>query len=629
VLFVVLSELKFIFLTVIFLLPACLLAQHLPTWKAIDPANPATSYTAFDMLNARAGLLAITDKNFSGVSKYVNGVLTNVFVTPVPQSRLITALLIKDQNAAYISVTGDGLYEATNGWNNFSNIYSDPDLFLLAVNDKEVLVNLEKKLNYSSDGGASFHSTHGISPTDTVVAVEYYSGKTALALTGKHLYRSADGGQNWTLILDSLIGARTFYIDHTHGISYIGSSKLLSSADSGVNWGSITSLFFDSLPGPISGARDCSGNFYIGPSRAGNNMYRTVNGGKFFQDAGSSWSGSTALKKGIVFDRGSTIFFLDSNSGILTVVHDGIDSTITDSVRDRIKILEDSGITNSLCPGVQPVSFNVSLTYDQCTGIDLQSLTQVTTNAAFTAKLTPGFLGNATIAIPFTYRAARPGPDTVHYVLQFQSPVTQNTEKKFIDVIAFGKSGSPELSLSNTELDFPVTKVDTTTKLSLVISNPGCDNLVVDSAISTNPAVYVITAAKFPITVTPGKSTTITAAFSPHIEGEYLESLEIGTNVGSRYITLLGFTPHSVQGVVPSDEVQRLRIYPNPADKSMTLSATTLPKNIFIRDLLGREALHLTTAGTSEFTFSVESLPSGIYILDTGISKLERIIIAH
>jgi hypothetical protein len=612
-------------------LPACLLGQHVETWAPIDPANPGTNYTAFDMLTSRTGLVAITDKNFSGVSKYVNGVLTSVFTAPNAQSKLITAVIIKDQSFAYISVQGDGLYEASKTWTTYTNIYSDADLYLLAVNDMQILANLEQKLNYSSDGGMNFHMVNGIALTDTVLAIEYYNPKIVLALTGKHLYRSGDGGQNWALILDTLKETRTFYIDHTHRLTYIGGSHLMLSPDSGATWQNITSLFFDTLRGPITGARDCSGNFYVGPSQAGNNMIRTVSQGKFFQDAGPSFGGSIALKKGIVFDRGSTFFFQDSLSGIIAVVHDGIDSTITDSVRDRIQVIEDSGIVNSLCPGVQAASFNVSLTYDQCTGINLQSLIQVIPNPGFIGKLTPGFLDDATIRIPFTYHATHPGPDTAHYVLQFQSPVTQNTEKKFFDVIAFGKAGSPELSVSSKELDFPVTDVDSSSKLSLTLSNPGCDTLVIDSAVSTNPAVYQISQAAYPIKIAPGKSVVITATFTPHAEGEYLESLEIGANTGGRFITLLGFTPHVVNGVVISSQAdQKIRIYPNPADNKITIhSENPLPKKIIMRDLLGREVIQLFTDGTSEFKFSAQSLTPGYYLLDFGNTQSERIIIAH
>jgi hypothetical protein len=335
------------------------------------------------------------------------------------------------------------------------------------------------------------------------------------------------------------------------------------------------------------------------------------------------------MKKGVVLDRGSTIFFLDS-SGTFSLVHDGIDSVITDSVANRILIQPDSGITNSLCPGTPSTSFAVSILFDQCTGIILDSLKQITPSAPFTMKFTPGFLADSTIRIPFTYHASHPGWDTAHYRLRFHSPITQNVEQRFFDVIGFGKAGSPDMSLSTIELDFPQTGIDSTHTLSVNVNNPGCGILNLDTVVSTNPAIFILGPKTYPVTVAPGKSATFTVTFNPHFAGDYLESIEVETNIGNRYITLRGTSSsHPLKTADTKDQNGKIRIAPNPADNVLWLTSDSpLPEKIKVFDLLGRQMLEITTDKGFSAHYDLHSLPNGYYFFDCG-NELERIVVRH
>src|SRR5437868_15449603 len=94
---------------------------------------------------------------------------------------------------------------------------------------------------------------------------------------------------------------------------YIGGERLILTDDSGSTWKNITNLFFDTIPGPVIGARDCSGTIYIGPDGYDQEMLRSTDQGRFFQDAGQVRIQGGApllhMRKGEVFDRGSTIFY--------------------------------------------------------------------------------------------------------------------------------------------------------------------------------------------------------------------------------------------------------------------------------------------------------------------------------
>src|SRR5262249_35452680 len=158
------------------------------------------------------------------------------------------------------------------------------------------------------------------------------------AVADSNLYRSNDGGANWYLVLDTLKLTRSIYIDHTHKYIYAGGANLMRSADSGVHWTELSSLFFQPLIGQVIGTNDCSGVFYLGPDRINRGeLLRSVNFGKFFQSVGPANFASTRMVKGVVLDRGSTFFWLDS-SGLISLSTVGIDYTITDSVKDRVII---------------------------------------------------------------------------------------------------------------------------------------------------------------------------------------------------------------------------------------------------------------------------------------------------
>src|SRR5690242_18294480 len=74
--------------------------------------------TAFDMLTTRIGLAAMTFPFQQVLARYDNGVLTGY-------SNLegkVTSIVIRDTNTAYLSVEGEGVYEATNNWKDLTLI---------------------------------------------------------------------------------------------------------------------------------------------------------------------------------------------------------------------------------------------------------------------------------------------------------------------------------------------------------------------------------------------------------------------------------------------------------------------------------------------------------------------------
>lgn len=576
------------------------------------------------MLTTRSGLFALDNNGFTALARVDTGRITETFNT----NDKITSVIIRDENVAYFSVKGDGIYATSNRWKNFKLIQSAGDPNLLSVFGSMLFANFSSVLQYSDDG-ATFHQAGGFLPTDTVSAAEAFSLQTAVAVTGKKLYRSLDGGKNWFMVLDGLVRTNSIYVDRTHKIIYIGGSKLMKSLDSGKSWQTLTNVFYN-LAGPVVGSRDCSGTFYIASDPLTHGViYRSVDQGKFFQEAGPGMPSLTHLKKAVVLDRGSTFFWLDT-VGLLYYVRDGIDGVITDSVRDRIIIEPDTGVRYSLCNNLAATSFGVSLLFDQCTGIILDSLKQIKPAPQFAAKFIPGLINDTTIRIAFTYKPALAGRDTAHYRLKFHSPLTGNIEQVFFDVTGSANGGSPELLLSSSDLAYAPTYVDSARKLSVTISNIGCDTLRIDTIFSTNPAIFVGESKNFPLKIVPGKNIQYVVTFSPHFEGDYLESLDIETNSGARFISMSGKgIVRATKSVPVFAEEEGIRIYPNPANNFFTInSVRPLPERIVIRDLLGREVLTLKSNGAFNFVCDLHSLCNGYYVIDLE-GSFQKIIIAH
>ncbi len=581
------------------------------TWKPIG--NQRVS--AFDMATTKKGLIAINDGTVL-VAKYTNGTIDGLF-TP---NGIVSSIIIRDTNIAYLSVLGDGIYEASARWTNFTKIQDANRCEILLVYRTTLIVMIEQKIYYY-DGGI-FKPSVGIDATDSISAVEAYSTSTLIATADSAIYRSLDGGATWTKTLTNISSIWSLYSDHVNKIMYAGGKQLLKSLDSGATWKPLSSIFFD-LTGPVVGSRDCSGVFYLGayshPVRG--ELLRSVNFGKFFQDVGSAYLSLIHLRKGVVLDRGSTVFWLDSG-GVFSVSHDGVDSVITDSVRERIAIGIDTIIHNSLCTNAGNSNATFRIRYDQCTGIFLDSLKQLELNSAFKLNFAPQFVSDSEIKISYSFRANHEGDDSVRYRLRFHSPITGNLESLIFTLRGVGDGSSAILSLSQTLIEYGKTGIDSLKKRTVTLTNTGCDTLTIFDINSSSSVLFQITSKVLPINLLPGESTPITISFTPHTEGDYLESITMTTSVGTRFLTVRGSASKNAGG----DTLDGVReysaltpaLYPNPASTILFISNTisNFSSNISCYDLLGRSYKpQILSSDNTNTKIDITMLPPGRYVL--------------
>jgi photosystem II stability/assembly factor-like uncharacterized protein len=81
----------------------------------------------------------------------------------------------------------------------------------------------------------------------------------------------------------------------------------------------------------------------------------------------------------------------------------------------------------------------------------------------------------------------------------------------------------------------------------------------------------------------------------------------------------LNFGDLAVQAV-PVANVN-VRIFPNPASSSVTITSAEAGSTVHLLDILGREVLHGTVPAIGSFTLDVSSLPRGLYYISDGITR--------
>jgi hypothetical protein len=582
-------------------------------WTVIEDRK----VSSFDMLTTRLGLIATNDQA-RVLGKWDNGIFSGVFIPP----NEVTSIVIKDKDEAYASIKGNGIYRSSNGWGSWQKIHDAVDSRVVCVSGNQVFITKGNTAYYQSVG--SFQPSQGIPSEDSVRDIAIISSKTSYALTRTTLWRSDNGGANYSMVIDTVREGQSLYFDTAAKILFIGAKLPLRTLDGGQSFQTITSIFFFSTSGAIFGTKDCSGAFYIGPDSMEHiEMYRSTSNGRYLQEVGSANFSSYRYKKCVVLDRGSTFFWLD-RSGSLSVSRDGCDGTIPDSVYNYVLFRSDTAVINSICSGSSPTPFNLHVRYDLCTGVQLDSLVEVVPNNTFSFSFAPKVVSDSEIAIGGTFRAKYVGIDSVRLRLAFHSHLTGLRESKEIVLYALGTSEDAVLHLPEEAINYGSVKIDQLKKDTLYIVNTGCDTLRIDSLQSSFPALFRLDSKTYPIKILPQKNASFGIEFTPRSEGDFLESVAIWSSLGRKYVSLTGtgYKDHIVS--VNEDEQMHFSLHPNPA-RDIIQAYIPAPTWYVVRDILG----NVVTQGTLEAgdnKIETASLPQGTYLFITSQKRAKVII---
>jgi hypothetical protein len=574
-------------------------------WTVVDDRK----ITAFDMYTARLGLIATNDAA-RVLGRYDNGHFLGVFV---PNGE-ITSVQIVDEERAYISVKGDGVYESAGGWRIWTKVYNIADGFVIGADSLHCFIRSGNNILVRR-GGTITTGTGLIADEPIQQAVAIHS-QLAFCVSQHRLYRSFDGGETWNLIRSDLVRSGSLYFDKHNGFLYIGGKNPLRSADSGRSFTEMKSIFFFSISGQIFGTRDCSGAFYLGPDSLERiEMFRSTTFGKFIQEVGSGYNSSYRLIKAVVLDRGSTMYWLDK-TGYLAVSRDGVDGTIPESIADYIQFERDSSITGSMCNTVKPTSFKFLIRYKECVSLKLDSLKAAANNPAFTFSFSPVFIRSVVLTIPCTFKARKTGLDSIDLILYFHSTLTDLPETKRITLYGEGYADAPIMEIDKPSIDFGLIKAGKIIYDTIRFSNNGCDTLRIDTLESSYPALFQLDTKKYPIIILPQRSVELSVGFRPTEAGDFLESIRLRSNVGNQYLTLRGSAYTDPVIRVRTSPAELIRLYPNPVTKLFNVES---PADVTaeIYDMTGKSVQSLRLlSGKNEIDIS--NYPSGFYLITIG-----------
>jgi hypothetical protein len=307
----------------------------------------------------------------------------------------------------------------------------------------------------------------------------------------------------------------------------------------------------------------------------------------------------------------------------LTVSHDGINGMIKDSVRSAISV-QAPDIIDTICS--KAVTMAILVRSSVCTGVRVDSISVLRSSGTVAKKITPKTLTGDSAEFQLTYAGRAPGTDSIALRIWFHSLEWGLKESADVQLLSQNIAAAAVLD-APAKLDFGEVHVDSMRQLTLQITNTGCLPLRIDSLASSAPALFSITSQPYPIHI--GKDTTrkITVTFAPQTRGAFLESIELGSNAGHRFIELTGSGVLEEQGSVDDQPTVKLAVYPNPSSDRIDVRGLARASTINVRDLIGRTWFEATPQESST-SIPVSDIPPGLYVLHAG-DQTVRIIIAR
>jgi len=534
----------------------------------------------------------------------------------------VDQVLIQDSDRAWaFDRFNQVLYRGSNRWTKWdSTALSLPqNTQLLAATPRGLFFETDSGLFYTVTGDTSIQVNIGVK----IVAMDYLSSSQYVAVSNNYALISTDGGMTWMITFPSMTNCKSLFVDRARGWIYIGGDQLRRSIDSGKTWTTIqppAELPINALSGQVFGVHDCTGVIYV----AGvNSIYRSRDQGQSFEEVGPSLSIPAFIRQSIwAFDRGSTIFWKSDYFGSMTVSYDGIDGILTDSVIRELAFISDT-ITDTAC--ATPTNLTLSVLSSTCAPVRIDSISLRSSTGRITTTITPRVLNGDSATFDLLYAARKAGLDSIVLRVWFHGIEGAITEHQDIVALAYDYS-LPAILTSPDSISFGSVHIDSTRQSVFSVSNAGCAPLRIDSIRSSDPNVFAISHHTYPIVLASDSSVSFLMTFTPVHTGQAVESLEIGTNAGHRFIALMG-TGYTSQNVVSSVSAPVLTVYPNPASQVLYISSPLIGSTYTLYDLLGRAVAHGNITHNEEEVL-LNGLTSGVYVIDVGGVK-QQIVISH
>jgi hypothetical protein len=255
---------------------------------AIDPSNPGTLYAGGGGgLVFREGVFKTTNGGESWTSPSAQLFNTDILAMAIDPSTPSTLYA----GTVSLSDFPDSLFKSTDGGANWTESLHGHDVYALAIDPSAPATVYagtgDEGVLKSTDGGVSWNPVSAGAvdqpgPYVAALAIDPTAPSTIYASTGAAVFRSTDGGGNWTKSLHGN-AVDSFAIDPSAPATiYAGSANgVLKSTDTGVNWSQVNAGLTSASVSGIAIDPSTPATIYAGTLDAG--VFRST-------DAGGSWT---------------------------------------------------------------------------------------------------------------------------------------------------------------------------------------------------------------------------------------------------------------------------------------------------------------------------------------------------
>ena len=501
----------------------------------------------------------------------------------------LEAVFFLDLNTGYAAGWDNYLVKTTDGGETWTEIVINSTIWYFVDlefwdEDNGVAVAAGGQVYVTDDAGETWTTATGISAG--IHDLCYASGNVLYAACGDEMIlKSIDGGLSWTQLYAGIftyVFPGVEFFNEEYGMVGGEDGKVLITEDGGVNWSESSTDGFSLWHGFHIFNEDSA--YVVGTPEQ---IYKTTDGGETWENDYTSSSWDAAFYK-VIFTPDNHTGFICGSQGII-MRKEGVEEAPAISLSTEEISFPQTWIGETV--DFPLMVSNSGTAVLSVTNISSDNTVFYTDMTAF--ELEPGMEQEVSV----TFAPDDEGLFTGTLTIESNDPDEPSME---VSLQGEGLLQTAVISVPD-EIAFDTTTVNNTSSMPLVVWNISNADLEVTDIILSGSA-FGVDMTNF--TVVPGDSTVVTVSFTPDMEGEYAESLEIISNDnGSPTAVILNGYAVLETGILESrNETDDFTAYPNPFDRSVKIqytAAENATSNLKIYNLFGGLVAELSADHTN------------------------------
>lgn len=174
---------------------------------------------------------------------------------------------------------------------------------------------------------------------------------------------------------------------------------------------------------------------------------------------------------------------------------------------------------------------------------------------------------------------------------------------------------APEITVAPTNLDYGDVEINTSSDLTVAVTNDGTADLNVSSLTSTN-GTFTVESPTAPVTITAGNSEVVTVRFSPTAVGAQSGDLEIASDDADEPLVIVSLDGN---GVEPPPNEPDISVSPTSLDFGTITTGTSADLLLTVSNV-GAVDLNVSSVTTDNGVFTLES-PTAPFVVTAGGSE--------